>query len=459
MAKEDSVERTLKDLLIALWHWFTDCRAAFVPLLVVAVAMVFIDLPPWMMVFFLLTVPPALWAISNRRGAKEIAGEPFTFCMPGYRESLRKSSFVRAFCSGLGFAPFGLFLAWLGLPRGEGPTATAVVACILSAFCVGTAVFLCINVDFRFVVSRLAWSLLLLLSIPLLLLGVVVFSAGIEYPALGIPLGLAICIFVWIRLGDMRCVKRGHRMIIEDALDRRSQAGVTRTAAPWVEGLFVGPANGVQSTMGSFCLWGSLYRTFGLILSYWKWILVSIVGSALVLGYTGEWIAFIALGLVASVVNLPIASDMLLPEGRREKQCAAVVAAIATTVLLVVVALLVIALSWCLSKFMAWAFGADYAGIALRNVCLPSVVVPWIFVMQLLDYDELSPAWTCISRAAAVSMIAIAFFGSQICHWSGIPRPLFFATVFLAGWVFLLPILRHVCTRGHLAGQGLCVES
>ncbi len=452
------MSRVWKDRMIALWRWSSESQVGFIPVLLVGIVMMCVGVPIWVPVFLLVTAPLALWAVSYERGTKETASEPFSFCIPGYRESLRKSSFVRALYSGLAFAPFGLLLAWLESPRDEGLTATAVVACILSAFCLGAAVFLCINVDFRFVLSRRMWSLLLLLSVPLFVIGGGTFFGLILFPPLGIPLGLAICIFVWIRLGDMRCVKRGHRMIIEDALDRRSQAGVTRTASPWVEGLFLGPANGVQSTTGSSFLWGSLYRTFGLILSYWKWILVSSMGSALVLGYTGEWIAFIALGLVACVVNLPIVSEMLLPEGRREKQCAAVVAAIATTVLLVVVASLVVALSWCLSKFMPRVFGADYAGIAPWNVCLASVVVPWIFVMQLLDFDELNPAWTCVLRVAAVSMIAIAFFGFQICHWSGIPRPVFFATVFVVGWAFFLPILRHVCTQGHLAGQGLCVE-
>lgn len=453
------MDRVWKDRLTALWRWFSASAVGFVPALLAGFIMMGIGVPIWICVFVLVTAPLAPWTVSSGREAKEIAGEPFTFCLPGYRESLRKSSFVRALYSGLAFAPFGLLLSWLESPRDAGLTATAVVGCVLSAFCLGAAVSLCIDVDFRFVLSRRMWSLLLLLSIPLFLLGGIVFPAALAYPALGISSGLAIYIFMWIRLGDMKCVKRGHRMIIEDALERKAQAGVTRTAAPWVEGLFVGPANGVRCMMGSSYLWGGLYRTFGLILSYWRWILASIVAAALMLGYTGECNAFVALGVVASVVRLPIFSGMLLPEGRREKQRLAVIVAVVTTALLMVAMSLVVVLSWFLVAFMPHAFGTDYTGIDPWNICLPSVVVLWIFVLQMLCSEGLNPNSTIAMLILAVSMTIAAFFASQIHTWTGIPCSVLLGVIFISGWVFFLPILRRLCTEGQLVGQGPCVEA
>jgi hypothetical protein len=452
------MDRVWKDRVTVLWRWFSESEVGFVPLLLAGFIMMGIGVPIWICVFLLVTAPFPLWAVSNRRWAKEMAGEPFTFCLPGYRESLRRSRSVAAVYSGFAFIPFGLLLSWLESPRDAGLTATAVVTCILSAFCLGAAVSLCINVDFRFVLSRRMWSLLLLLSVPLFVIGGGMSFALILFPPLGISLGLTICIFMWIRLGDMGCVKRGHRMIIEDALDRRSQAGVTRTGSPSVEHLFLHLAEAIRSSMTATHLWGGLYRTFGLILSYWKWLLFSVVGAALVLGYTGEWKLFIALGLLSAIVHLPVDSGILLPEGRREKQRLAIAVAAATTLLLTVAASLVVALSWCLVAFMPHVFGTDYGGIAPWNIALPSVVIPWIFVLQLLDHDELSPVLTSIFRAVALSMTGVAFLDRYVGNWTGIPRPLLFATVLVAGWAFLLPILRHVCTQGHLAGQGLCVE-
>jgi hypothetical protein len=221
------MDRVWKDRVTVLWRWFSESEVGFVPLLLAGFIMMGIGVPIWICVFLLVTAPFPLWAVSNRRWAKEMAGEPFTFCLPGYRESLRRSRSVAAVYSGFAFIPFGLLLSWLESPRDAGLTATAVVTCILSAFCLGAAVSLCINVDFRFVLSRRMWSLLLLLSVPLFVIGGGMSFALILFPPLGISLGLtryaSSCGF---GLATWGVVKRGHRMIIEDA---RGQAVTGRS--------------------------------------------------------------------------------------------------------------------------------------------------------------------------------------------------------------------------------------
>lgn len=450
-----------KNRIAGLWDWFTESGARLaVVLLVVGLAVMAVDVPLWMAVFVLLTVPFdywVMWAIWNRRAPKEMADKAFSFCLPGYRESLRRCYFIAATYVGLGAVPFGLLLCWIDLSVQHAFSVMGIVVRILGAFFVGAAAYLCIGVDFRFVVSRLVWNLLRLLSIPLFLIAVIILSALIEYPALGILLGLALCVFMWFRLGDVACVRRGHRMIVQDALERQAQVGVTRTVSPAVEGLFLRLVKSVRGSMTATHLWGGLYRTFGLILSYWKWLLFSIVCAALVLGYTGESNAFVALGLVALVVRLPIFSGMLLPEGRKEKPRLAIAVAVVTTVWLMVMASLVVALSWCLVGYMPHAFGTDYAGLDPWNIALPSALVPWLFVLQLLFAEELNSMSTIAPLIAAVSMTIVALFAPQILTWIGISRVIVFGVILISGWAFFLPILRRVCTSGDLSGQGPCV--
>lgn len=453
-ARGKAMSGVLKNRTVGLWHWFAESEVRPFTVLLTGVVMMVFEVPIWAFIVLILMLMFIPRSDSNRLAAKEIAGKPFSFCLPGYRESLRKSTFVTALSSGIGL---GLVWYWMNVFDEETSTPMEVVLDLTSAFSVSTAFLLCISVDFRFVLSRLAWNLLMLLSIPLFMIAVGTFVALMAYPALGVPAGLAVCAFVWIRLGDMTCVRRGHRMIVQDALDRQAQTGVTRTASPSVEGLFLRLAKSARGSMTAPHLWGGLYRTFGLILSYWKWLLVSIVGATLVLGYTGESNAFVALGLVALAVRLPIFSGMLLPESRREKPRLAIAVAVVTTVWLMVMASLVVALSWCLVGYMPHAFGTDYAGLDPWNIALPSVLVPWLFVLQLLFAEELNSMSTIAPLIGAVSMTIVALFAPQILTWTGIPRVIVFGVILISGWAFFLPILRRVCTSGDLSGQGPCV--
>jgi hypothetical protein len=95
----------------------------------------------------------------------------------------------------------------------------------------------------RLVFSKLHWGLLALASFPLGILGFVLWL-GVEVddtPVWGTSglLSVVAIVFFWVRLGDMRCVTRGHRAIIEDAMEKRAQADVKRVAPDWMDDLFL----------------------------------------------------------------------------------------------------------------------------------------------------------------------------------------------------------------------------
>jgi len=114
------------------------------------------------------------------------------------------------------------------------------------------------------------------------------------------------------------------------------------------------------------------------------------------------------------------------------------------------VASFVVALSWSLAPIMPRLLGRAYVGVSPRNIYLASVVVPWILPLQPVRCGVRSPVWKNVLRVTAILMIVTAFSDPQVCRWMGIARPAFFGIIFVLGWAFFLPMLRHVYVRGHL---------
>ena len=127
----------------------------------------------------------------------QVAKTSLSFCLPGFRESLRRRYFVGAAVTGLAGALLALALN-LPLSHQErwpaGGDLTDMYLQVVSGFLVGMAVALVLGTP-RLILSRLAWKVLMLLSIPLFLIGVVAIPALVEYPAAGIPVCGGICLF------------------------------------------------------------------------------------------------------------------------------------------------------------------------------------------------------------------------------------------------------------------------
>jgi len=390
---------------------------------------------------FILAVAHPFSGVHSYVGAKS-----FSYCLPGYRGMLRKMVLTDAVLGGFVCGVFGALLPGDWIRPLVGLNA-------LTGFFVGFA-FALLTATLTLIPFVMAPAMDVLLSIPfgiafLVAVGAVVLCNWLIWPIV-ILMSIAVSILAWARLCDAEDVTHAHRTLVDRLRKKRAKMGTAQVSAPWVDELFLGRMIGPGFLRVGRWFWGSLYRTFGLILSAWKGILIAIVGSTVVLGYTSQWQAFIALGLATSVVKLPIMSSMLLPEGRSEKRRAAVGAAVATIALLVSAASLVVALSWCLAPFMPQVLGREYVGISHRNIYLPSIVVPWMFLLQLLRYGAQNRVLKGVLRVTAVLMILIAFNDPQVWSRVGITHPTVFGAVFVSGGVFFLLMLRRVFMRGLL---------
>ncbi|MHC4745509.1 MAG: hypothetical protein ACYS8Z_26645 [Planctomycetota bacterium] len=385
---------------------------------------------------------------------REAAGKPFSFCLPGYRESLRKLNVTGAALSGMGFGLMFTAYAWLLV---EG----ALFEIILRAaggFCVGITCILASGNTLRFSLSRLGWGIIMLLSPALFVGGVLAIFYAFEhaiawYPL--IPLSLVFSVLVLRGLGDMERLRCGHRMIVEDAMEARVLAGYKKTVSPCVEDLFV---RCMERAKAGRHIPGGLYRTFGEILSHWLWIVVSIVVGALLLCYTNKWmaeLAFVVIGAAAFRIDLPVRSDILFPEGRRERYRASIAVAIGASLLLVAAAAGVTALSWLYAMFMPEMKGHPCEAIPFGLVYLPCVLAPGFFALQLLGLKAQAIA------VIHVVAITVVFAGSVInlnlegCTWPEYTRGVLFSSVFFGGWIAFLLTSRLVCSRWSLSKQGI----
>jgi hypothetical protein len=309
------------------------------------------------------------------------------------------------------------------------------------------------------------------IPIPFLILPVVIApvffmlladSSG-GYPTIAIPEGTVVCVLVWLRLGDLACVKRGHRRIIEHATQQgRETATELRahpedavTVPPWADSLFRGWMHRRPYLSAGRYIWGAFYEAFGLWFSYWESILFAIAAAALVLGLLGnDMVPFIALIYFAfseRVIRLPMTSTLLLPGGRREKCYATFATALAASLLLLGAAVVVVALARVGVLLVSGAFPEGAGGLADRTtgpagIFLPCVLVPTTLGIQLMRRERRRIAW--IAWVLSFASLNLAIFPRSA--WQNWLVLWMLVAMFVFGWVFFLLALRAACRRWDL---------
>lgn len=390
-----------------------------------------------------------------------VTAKPLAFCLPGYRQSLRGLNFTAALPWGTVAALAEASRLWIEwhFARGGNPGLFEVSLYLGCAFLVGMAISLAVHAS-RLILSRLQWAILALASFPLCILGVSLWLRPGMHTLFfwGVAAFISVLVigFFWIQLGNMRYVTRGHRIIIDDAMDKRAQAGVKRTTPPWAGEFFLLRME-LCSYLGAWrYLWGSLYQAFGRALSYWKWILAGVFLASLALGYAPSSftrLAFVFLGIGVSLVELPATSSMLLPGGRRERYHATVIAAVVASLLLLAIACVVAGLC----ELIAVVLGADVGnfGVRLGSVWVVCVGVPWICAAQFPGYG-LAPIRiaSMVIWAGAVGLMAFSVLSGSPKWPAEMCFPVF-ASVCLCGWAVFLLTSRHVCMRGALVEQSV----
>jgi hypothetical protein len=409
----------------------------------------------WQMIAFGLPALVFPWALGKAVRMGDLARTPFSFCLPGFRESLRRRCFLAGTLTGAAMllfpATFYVSMRFEGLSHNPRPVETCLS--MAAAFGVGMVIALIVG-SMRFVLSRREKNWIFLLSIPLFLGAVVAFSAFIEYAFVGIPFCAAACLFVWFRLGDMRRVGEGHRAILTGAWEERMEQDASKapssqgeySSLTWMELRWRLPE---RSRVGK-----GLYAVFAPIVRYKTWILISVVAAILVMGFAGRWfreVLFLASGLLVLGAPLPIPFDGLwLPLGRRERGLATIAVVVAVFLLLEGGAAVVSVGTWVLAALFSAFDISWYTGIAGSDLCLPGVLVPWLVGWRLLRVRRprvarvIGSVLGIIETGVLVLMIAK---GASSVRSVG---AVFLAPALIGGWPVFLLALWDVCTRGDL---------
>jgi hypothetical protein len=230
--------------------------------------------------------------------------------------------------------------------------------------------------------------------------------------------------------------------------------------SPWVETFFLGRMNRYDYVSTGRYIWGGLYTTFGIALPQWKEAF-SGVFSALVLvcflGYMGPGrnIFFIMPGLMFAQMRLPVYSSMLISGGRNERYRCAMTQVITTAVLVTVLATIVAALSLPLAAIMPdiTLRGSTFAfrAMNIELFFVPLLMIPIVFTIQLIYYRKPVVMMVLIMLLFMLLFGTASFWREQL---SGVINPIYIVILVVLSWVLFLLVLRYVCTRRSLAGQG-----
>ena len=423
-------------------------------------------------------------------GRHEALAMPLSFTLPGYRESLRAASFVRAVRWGVLFALFVFSQEWWELQSSwnypadmEKPSSMMEPGIVeISLSTVGgylTGMVTCL----LWVNSQLLWYrrrwLVILLTGGIISVAYVGVFRGDRYPfviwPIVIPLSILLCGFFWWRVGDMEWVKSGHRgtlahkiggpggielrTAVVSCTTKVSWGSDTETALSWWKDLFLSGMRKGSVPAGARHALGWFYRVFGPTLARWKWIAVSLLVGVLVLGYLNRLfvgMAFLFLGLPLAGEVWQLSSTMLLPEGRREQYYLTIASGAGATLLLVAVSAGAVVLSWFFAALLPpiplGTHPLEYTGLGLGNIWLACLPVPWCPVI-LLVLGVIVVSFRLVLPLLLL-FITMYFMGSRLSAlhidpnlWSTLP-PILLA----CGWAFFLLIVWIKYRRWDLAG-------
>jgi hypothetical protein len=400
----------------------------------------------------------------------EIVTKPFSYCLPGHRKVPRK--FV--FCIGIVFNLFGslLFIMYPGLQSGQ------LVLVVCSAFFAGMILYW-LGVGLAFGVRGSgAW----IAFSPLVILGGSFFGLHkvLESVIVGIPFGVILVgilssVVAWIWLGDEGWARKycavpwigffdvWNRFKMQRYIKVRAAVKwdkLKQHPSPWVETFFLGRMNRQGYFGTGRYIWGGLYTMFGVALSQWKAAFSGVFLALVIvcfLGYMGPGtdILFIMPAFIIAQMRLPVYSSMLISGGRKERYRCAMTLVITLAVLITVLVTVIAALSQLLAEIMpditlrgrTFIFHA----MNIQLFFVPLLMIPIVFSIQLIFYRR--PIFIVLS----VMLVFMLLFTTVIIwreQLSEVINPMYIVSPVVLSWVLFLLVLRYVCMRRCLVGQG-----
>jgi len=398
----------------------------------------------------------------------EVLTKPFSYCLGGQREVVRKLVFsVGVVVNLLGSM---LFLTYPGLH----PLQRLVVVC--SAFFAG-ATFYMLGVALAFAVRN---SAAVFGFLPLLIVGrqffglhVILEWAIAEKPYAVVCVGVLSGAAAWLWLSRTDLARRYcnvPRISILDCCNReklqkynlaKKLHGLKDHPRPWVERFFLGRMDKYDYLGVGRYVWGGLYNNFGMIVSRWKGNAVGLLLLTTLLGYMGPGGVFMLAILPLAMLSLlrsSVYSSMLISGGRRQKFTASASSAGVGAAFICVIVLIVSGLSMQLARFMpdialrGGSLTLVFMGVDARFVFVPLVIAPFALTMQLVFYRK--RVYMVLSLMLLFPLIMVLGIVWRESLKVIIMDPICVGSMIVLGWLVFFLVLRHICDKRCLVGQG-----
>lgn len=399
----------------------------------------------------------------------EILTKPFSYCLPGHRKVPRKFllsvGVVTSFVGSLIFIAYPKLFVW------ELPLV------IFAAFCVGLAMYwLGVVLTFVFTNPGTIGFIPALFMVCLYLgLHIALEATVIRFPSIAICVGLTSTAVMWIWLGDSNRARRfcaTSRIGFFDIWNLGRLIEYTRKQAsqkykssphpePWVEQFFMNRINSFDyKTPGRF-IWSELYKTYGMELSRWRTnlrIFMLPLALFLYLSYVearGTSILFFIAGITAMYMRLPVYSSMTISGGRKERFYTTIILiGLATLLTILAMAFMVIiSTALALIKPQITLLGKDmfFHTTSLRLLIIPVIIIPIAFTLRLIVYMKPFSTFLPIILTLAVTFTCIFYWSRRV---ETLLTPTLCVSLLILSWLVLVLVLRHVCMKRSLVGQG-----
>ncbi|MDH4238490.1 MAG: hypothetical protein OEW48_02900 [Phycisphaerae bacterium] len=400
----------------------------------------------------------------------EVLSKPFSYCLPGHRKMVRK--FV--FCVGIVFNIFGslLFFVYPSLNAGQ------LILVICSAFFAGLISYLiggALAFTARNSVAFIGFLPLIIVAGGFFDLHTVLERVIVENPLVIIPVGILSSCVVWVWLGDEGRARRycnvpwagfdAWNPAKMKKISRIRMAGkwdkLKKYTSPRVERFFLGRMNRYDYVSAGRYIWGALYAASVVLVLQWKGILSFVIILILMssfLGYMGAGAIFVFFFMPAIIVmnmRLPVHSSMMISGGRRERFAGTITAVAVATVVISVLVAVMTALSMLLEivipEITFRGVNFIYHAISVKHLFIPLLITPFAFVVRLIFYRKpiyvISLLMFVIYLMTVTGIVWYKHLGAMINLISII-------ALLVLGWGTFLLVLRYVCMKRSLAGDG-----
>ncbi len=401
------------------------------------------------------------WIVAEMQ--MSILVKPFSFCLPGHRQAVRKVVLLTAVATSLmGSLAFLVYPVLLG-----GQRELVLCSTFFAGLAAGTGTAWLGLRSARAASVSLAFAMFILFG-GFFDLPILIERALVEHPIPVMGLGGLVTLAVWIHLGHgnlarERCLKpwfglgetlRPERLArMEKARLEASQwKGFKEHPRPWVEHLFLGRMARPRVFSTARFVWGALYVSFGLMMSRWRAMIVPVLVIALFLGFGNPalWLVWIMAMIAAGTASRPaLYSKMLVAGGRRERFYATLAVTVINTCLLLLcggAAILVsIPLAGIMPELAYKGMRFHYQVIDVRMLYVPLVCLPLISAIRLIFYPRLIGVVVILAMVFQVG--AMMSISSRGVNLAPLLRPGVVVALAMLCWLAFVLVLNHLAGR------------